>query len=72
MKTKKQDVRTYGRIYCISTRAVRENREEVLNRLYRDICECLIKNNVLSINSEGNPFETTFGWKLKGVKLEDD
>lgn len=65
----KNQVKTYGKLYSVSPKAVLEKREDLENAMYVDICKCLIENGVLVLHSEGNAFEITYGWKLKGVKI---
>ena len=66
LKEQKQ-VKTYGRLYSVSPKAVTENRNEFEMKLYEDICKCLMENGVLVIHSELDPMDVTYGWKLKGV-----
>ena len=66
-------VKTYGKLYSISSKVAIEQKNELEKKLYEDICKCLMENSVLTIYSENiiPCVEVTYGWKLKGVAQTD-
>lgn len=69
---KEQEVKTYGKLYCISAEAVANDRHKVEQKLYADIAKCLMENGVLIIHSEETipGSQITYGWKLKGQAVK--
>ena len=63
-------VKTYGKLYSVSPNVAIEQRNTLDQKLYEDICKCLMENGVLILHSEGTPVDVTYGWKLKGVPYE--
>lgn len=66
----REKVKTYGKLYVISSEAVVKNPKKVEQELYFDIAKQLMENGVLVIHSENTipGVEVTYGWKLKGVR----
>ena len=69
-----KQVKTYGKLYCVSAEAVVKNKDKVEKELFADIVKCLIENGVLIIHSEETipGYMVTYGWKLRGQEVDWD